>query len=83
MNTIQKNFNVVFNGNKNFITPSVINYTRGLNYDIELSRGYGIGRSLLYGVTVIDTHKMEHDHEMSKSFTCYAKASRYIKELVK
>lgn len=54
MESIASKFNKFFNGNKNFMTPSVIDYGRKGHMIYELSKGTGFKDQTIYAVTVLE-----------------------------
>jgi hypothetical protein len=67
----------------NFMTPTVSGYWQSGDYQCEVSRGTGIDGNKIYGVTVVNTDKMEHEHSLSKCFDSRAHALAYVKVLGK
>lgn len=66
---------------ENFMTPQVKGYWQSGDYQCELSYGTGISGGKLYGVTVINTTTMQHEHSLSKVFESRKNALNYIKVL--
>lgn len=63
---------------KNFMTPTVMSFRQKGDYIIELSKGEGINGRDLFGVTVVNMHTKEHEHEMSTCFQSYEACNEYI-----
>lgn len=75
-----KEFQAVVKG-ENFMTPKVLSYWQSGDYQCELALGHGFDGSKLYGVTVVNTDTMQHEHSLSKCFEKRAQALAYIKVL--
>lgn len=67
--------------NKNFMTPSVIEYVTVRDYEVELSQGNGIGGTPLFGVTVVNRVTRERCLDLDNSFDNIKSARLYINEL--
>lgn len=59
MSKVNAAFAKLFNGQPNFMTPSVIRRGNKGNYGYELSTGEGFGGDSVYGVTVIKLCPLE------------------------
>lgn len=75
-----KEFRQVVKG-ENFMTPKLSGYWQSGDYQCEVSRGTGIDGQKIYGVTVVNTDTMEHDHSLSKCFPNRQQALAYVKVL--
>lgn len=78
--TIREQFRAAFNGNTNFMTPTVIRYGKQGDFLYELSRGAGLFGKPLFGVTVLDLDGT-HRHDLSESFSTIEEAESYIEVL--
>lgn len=74
----------IFRG-RNFMTPEVVGYYRtvyqGRTAYVELSRGRGMAREPLYGVTVRDADGARFEPDPSTCYRFRAEADRAIREL--
>ena len=68
-------------GGRNFMTPKLSGYFQSGDYQCEISRGSGIDGQTIYGVTVVNTDTMQHDHDLSKLCHSLYEAKAYIKKL--
>jgi hypothetical protein len=66
----------VFKGN-NFMTPEVLGYCKVPGGYVELSKGRGISRELIFGVTFRDGKGEDHD-KRGKLFWSRGAAESYI-----
>lgn len=66
---------------KNVITPDVLIYQYAGDYIVELSHGESMSGGDMYGVTVVNAKKREHEREMSKCFDTRKEARTYINKL--
>lgn len=80
MQHVKEKFRIAFNGNKNFMTPDVIEHGIIKEYYYELSKGLGFYGGDIFGVTIID-HQYKNQTEMSKCFDTLRKARKYITSL--
>jgi hypothetical protein len=76
---IKKMFKEVFKGKSNIMTPEVIRYGKKNEHIYELSKGEGIDRKPLYGVTVLTINGERTD--LGQAFPSQEMAERYIKSL--
>jgi len=82
--TPRQAFNMVYNNQKNFMTPNIIETRQKGKYFYELSSGRGIENDTIYGVTVL---KINSDNTVSKtddknkSFNSIDDARNYIRSL--
>lgn len=65
---------------RNFITPDILGYLRINNSIIEISKGEGFSKNIIYGVTVIKNNK--HNHDLSKAEHSYHKVEEYVDYLI-
>lgn len=65
-------FRRVYNGERNFMTPSLITYGKRGRHLYEISSGKGISGTPLYGVTVIDIA----GNRCPKLSTCFSSLER-------
>lgn len=80
--SIRDLFFYVFKGNKNIMTPDVLNYGSRGNYAYELATGNGFRGDEIFGVTIIDIDTKEHNHELSEGgFNTLKDAKDYINTL--
>ena len=75
---IRHKFEDTFNGQKNFLTPSVVEYGQRGRCLYEISTGTGIGGRAIYGVTVLDLDGT-HRHDLSTSAGSLADAKAHIR----
>lgn len=47
-------FEKYFNGHKNLVTPTLMRYEQVDNFHLEVTKGYGLFNTLVYGLTVIE-----------------------------
>jgi hypothetical protein len=80
LRTDGKEFKQVVKG-KNPLTPEIMAYYTSGDYLVELSRGEGFGEGDVYGVTVVDSKTMQHNHNKSDMFYSRTGAVNYIKEI--
>lgn len=82
---IKKIFYEVYNGEKNFMTPSIIKYGKAGRFVFELSTGRGLGDGAIYGVTVLEKTGgvYEKRHDMNQCFSSREEANDYIKTELK
>lgn len=81
--TAQQILNRVFNGQNNFMTPTVISTRKNGETVAELSQGEGFGRSPIYGVTVVKQvdGKWVSDYARGQMFHDRAEAVAYYNSL--
>ena len=83
--TIEYIFEKHFKGEKNFVTPLVVEYgAAGKNLIYEISKGKMFSDDWLYGVTVLrvtEGNKTIHEHDLCKSFNTISKARTHAKNL--
>lgn len=65
---------------RNFVTPTVLEYIIGERGVYEISRGEGIYREPLFGVTV-SRDRIERDHKASKCCRDLDEAYAYVREM--
>ena len=73
-------FHDVYNGQRNFMTPSVIMYGEEGSLLWELSTGRGMRDQPIFGVTVLELHggDVEKRGDLSGCFQSKREALRYI-----
>jgi hypothetical protein len=72
-------FKTVFKGKTNIMTPEVIRYGKKGEHVYELSKGEGMNREPLFGVTVLTTAGERTD--LGQAFSSLGMAENYIKNL--
>ncbi len=83
----QQAFTDKYNGQGNFMTPTVISYHDNGQIApdtmIELSSGSGMTGNTIFGVTVLKRgiNGIDNDHDSSKMFHDRSEALEYIEEL--
>jgi hypothetical protein len=85
--TIENIFDEQFNGEKNFITPGIVEYS-SINEILiyELSFGYGLEHNKIWGLTVLETNQFNNSRrrfDLDKCFQSIKEARDFIKELKK
>ena len=76
-----------FNGHANFMTPTIVNRGKCRQFLYELSKGEGIDRSTIYGVTVLELLNedapdvMAHRHDLNRCCHSKDEALKYIAQL--
>ena len=81
MLTVDQAFNKVFNGQTNFMTPTIKYRKIAGNFGIELSSGRGLSDNTIYGVTVISdvlTDEPKRESGVSRCFVNMEEAEEYI-----
>jgi len=79
--SIKQMFDFAYQGSPNIMTPHVIRYGKRGKYLYELSKGEGISKEPIFGVTLLNL-KGEKQHDLSKGgFTSQKDAESYIKTL--
>ncbi|KPK66570.1 MAG: hypothetical protein AMS21_02090 [Gemmatimonas sp. SG8_38_2] len=57
-------FRTVYNGQMNFMTPSLQKYRKAGNLLVEVSSGVGFCEDTIYGITVLEVaHRAKVDHK--------------------
>lgn len=74
---ISQRFWDAFKGNKNFMTPNVIERGQVGNYFYELSQGTGMRSNDIFGVTVIDKNNKRVD-KLSSLFDSISSARMHL-----
>lgn len=76
-------FNKTFNGQKNFITPTIVEFGQTGNFIFEISKGSGFSNDTIYGVTVLKLNgkEVEKTDLSNGGFESLEKAREYAKAL--
>ena len=78
---VQRLFDTVYRGQRNFMTPVLVRYGVAGPYGYELSRGKGLAGEPIFGVTFLRLDGGRPDPSINQLFTSVLDADNYIREV--